>query len=470
MKFAVLISFLSLVICLPSARADNAPDSGPAPAPRPFVLKPELFRETIATFNRNDRELYTQYISNAAAWDFLKGNIPLVDCPDQEIQEIYYFRWWTFRKHIKQTPDGFVITEFLPPVPWAGKHNTICCAAGHHFHEGRWWIDPTYLDDYARFWFRKGGEPRRYSFWAAESLWARYQVTGDNRVMKELLPDLIKNFEAWEKDRRDPNGLFWQNDGEDGMEVSIGGSGYRATLNSYQYGDAVAIANIAELLGQGEIVERFRREAQRIKRLVQDQLWDASAGFFKVGSRPEAVAARSTASPRLADVREEHGYTPWYFNLPDADKSIAWRQLMDPKGFCAPYGPATAEQRHAKFQIAYQGHECQWNGPSWPYATAVTLTALANLLNNYAQDAVTPADYFQSLKIYTRAHHRQPAPGRVVPWIDENLNPITGDWISRTLLEQRGSQIPERGKGIAIAMRRHCVRYAIAMRTHSLPF
>ena len=56
---------------------------------------------------------------------------------------------------------------------WAGKHNTINCAAGHHLHEGRWLNDPKYLDDYALFWFRKGGSVRSYSFWAADSLWAR---------------------------------------------------------------------------------------------------------------------------------------------------------------------------------------------------------------------------------------------------------------------------------------------------------
>ena len=98
-----------------------------------------------------------------------KDNIPLLDCPDKDIEETYYFRWWTFRKHIKQTPDGFVITEFLPTVGWAGKHNTISCAAGHHLHEGRWLHDPKYLDDYSTFWFRKGGAVRSYSFWAADS-------------------------------------------------------------------------------------------------------------------------------------------------------------------------------------------------------------------------------------------------------------------------------------------------------------
>ncbi|MCX6915028.1 MAG: hypothetical protein NT167_18610, partial [Verrucomicrobia bacterium] len=45
-----------------------------------------------------------------------------------------------------------------------------------------------------------------------------------------------------------------------------------------------------------------------------------------------------------------------------------------------------------------------------------------------------------------RSHRLKLDDGRVVPWIDENLNPTNGDWTARTLLRQRGSQIPERGK------------------------
>jgi hypothetical protein len=150
----------------------------------------------------------------------------------------------------RKTPAGFIITEFLPAVGWAGKYNSINCAAGHHFYEGRWLADPKYLDDYSIFWFRKGGEPRRYSFWAADALWARYLVTGDDRLMKELLPDLIANYEAWERDHRDANGCSGRAMIVTAWKSSIGGSGYRPTINSYMYGDAMAIANIAKLAGK----------------------------------------------------------------------------------------------------------------------------------------------------------------------------------------------------------------------------
>ena len=285
---------------------------------------------------------------------------------------------------------------------------------------------------------------RSYSFWIADSLVQRAAVTGDVRLALDLLPDLIANYEGWEKERLDASGLFWQVDDRDGMEVSISGvlhprhQGLRATINSYQYGDALAIAQIADLAGQADVAREYRDTAAKLKQLVLAKLWDADAQFFKVLPRGKEV---------LSDARELHGFTPWYFNLPDAEQSVAWKQLMDPQGFYAPFGPTTAEQRHPKFAVSYQGHECQWNGPSWPFATSVTLTAMANLLNHYRQDTVTRQDYFDLLRIYAASHRLKRDDGTVVPWIDENLNPFTGDWISRTRLKSWKNGTWDAGKG-----------------------
>ncbi len=356
---------------------------------------------------------YAAEMGDSADW--ITQNVPLFECPDKHIQEIYYFRWNVYGKHIKETPDGFIVTEFTPNVGWAGKHNSISCAAGHHFYEGRWIREPRWLDEYAVFWFRKGGEPRRYSFWAADAMWARYLVNRNAPLVKDLLPDLVKNYQAWEQSRLDPNGLFWQIDDRDGMEVSIGGSGFRPTINSYMYGDAIAIASIAELAGQSDLAKTYRGKAAKIKELVQDRLWDHEARFFKTLPRQKDA--------HLADVREEIGFVPWYFNLPDPGYEAAWKQLMDPDGFYAPFGPTTAEQRHPRFRFQHP-HDCLWNGPSWPYATAQTLVAMANLLNNYDQNVVSREDYLTILTNYAKSQYKN---GR--PWIAENLDGVTGRWI-----------------------------------------
>lgn len=417
-----------------------------AAAPEPAVLKPELMRRQVEAFNRHDHTHFGQAIANEMAADWMVANVPLFECPDQDIEEINHFRWWTFRKHIKDTADGFVITEFLPEVPWSGRHNTISCPAGHHFREGRWIRNPKYLDDYSVFWFRKGGSPRSYSFWAAESIYQLALVRGNFDRAVDLLPDLVANHAEWEKSRLGPDGLFWQIDDRDGMEVSVGGHGYRGegkrpTINSYMYGDAVAIAAIAEKAGKPEIAAEYRQKAGRLRQLVLDKLWDDDAKFFKVLPRGEGAAP--------VDVRELHGYTPWYFGLPPRGEGyeVAWKQLIDPQGFQAPFGPTTAERRHPGFTVSYQGHECQWNGPSWPFATAVTLTALADVLNDYPQESLTRRDYFETLKTYAKSHRLKLEDATVVPWIDENLNPLTGDWIARTRLKSWKNGTWDPGKG-----------------------
>lgn len=106
----------------------------------------------IDKFNADDDELYVNSIPNSEAKKFLAENVPTLDTPDEAIDATYYFRWWTFRKHIVKTPEGYVITEFMPKVSWAGKYNTIVCPAAHHIREARWLADGKIAADYAKFW------------------------------------------------------------------------------------------------------------------------------------------------------------------------------------------------------------------------------------------------------------------------------------------------------------------------------
>ena len=123
-------------------------------------------------------------------------NVPRFECPDKDIERTYHFRWWTYRKHIRQIPTGWVVTEFLPKVSWSGPHNTIVCPAGHHFMEGRWLRNPEYLDSYARFWFSDEGETRRYGYstWLAYAIDAMCRVHGDDKLTAELLDGFVKHF------------------------------------------------------------------------------------------------------------------------------------------------------------------------------------------------------------------------------------------------------------------------------------
>jgi predicted GH43/DUF377 family glycosyl hydrolase len=402
------------MMTLPLKPADAAPAQSSDACP---VLSADTFAPLIASFNAADQADKSD-IPDREALPWLTRNAPRFDCPDAELTRTYWFRWWLYRKHLIKTADGWIVTEFLPDVPWAGKDNSISCAAGHHLYEGRWLRDPQYMADYARFWFRAGAEPRRYSFWAADAVHAVTLATGDPSVERSLLPDLIANDRAWAASNQDTTGLFHQVDDRDGMEYSLGGSGYRPTINSYLYGDAVAIGEIARGAGQSDVAQEYGLRAARLKQLVQQHLWDPKAQFFET-----APAVQNSVDIKTAGVREQIGFVPWYFGLPDPGYEAAWKQLLDPQGFAAPYGPTTAERRAPGFMHP-EAHDCLWNGPSWPYATTQTLVAMANLLNDYHQTVITKSDYLALLQGYARSQQKD---GR--PWVAEDLDADTGKWI-----------------------------------------
>ena len=410
------------------------------------VIKSDKLKNYIDRFNKNDDEIYKQFIPNDEALLFLSKNIPMIDLPDKEIEETYYFRWWTYRKHIKNTADGFVITEFLPDVNWSKKHNTINCPAAHHIYEGRWLRNPKYVSEYINFWlYRSGDGIRQYSFWIADAILAFNEIHRNDSILSNQLGPLIKNYNEWIKIRKENDkALFWQWDVSDGMELTVSGrilnqgiekfgvEATRPTINSYMYGDAKAISKISYLNNDIKKAEEFENKANEIKEELQRRLWNKDLNFFTV------LPKNYEKNTKPLNVRELIGYVPWYFNLPDdkQEYSLAWKKVKDSTGFAAPLGLTVTEQSQPFFKISYEGHECQWNGPSWPFATTQTLKAMANFLNNYTNNkTISKQDYYNLLLQYAKQHKLENDKDEIVNWIDENLNPYTGDWISRTRLK-----------------------------------
>ena len=410
-KILVVLRSVFLIACFVSFAVQNSSAADLA------ILKPADFAYHVSRFNTMEDENVTNFISNADSWNWLQKEIPFFDCPGREVEEIYYFRWWSFRKHIEQTTNGFGLSEFLT------KPQPISSALGFHIAEGRWLHDQNYLDDYVRYWLRDENSRQqlhKYSQWLAAALWQRYLVTADKNFTTNLLPVLVADYHQWESEKQLPDGLFWQFDVRDAMEESISGSrtakNIRPTINSYMFGNAQSIAKIARLAGDKKVAEKFDAKSSQLKKLVEQKLWSDEAGFFEVVH----------TNGNFADVREEIGFIPWMFSLPDDNKNFnaAWPQMSDAKGFSAPFGLTTAERRSPFFRTHGYGH-CEWDGAVWPFATSQTLYALANVLRDYKQSVVTPQTYFDAFLTYVHSQH---ADGK--PYIGEYLDEVTGGWIN----------------------------------------
>ena len=127
--------------------------------------------------------------------------------------------------------------------------------------------------------------------------------------------------------------------------------------------------------GRIELAAAYDRKAAGLKDRLQTLLWDPAREFyFPMSMREEKdkegnVVGKHTLtyqSGRFAGSphgREEHGYVPWQFRLPDPGREAAWKFLMDPAFFHAEYGPATVE-RHDPLFLLEKGC-CWWSGRAW---------------------------------------------------------------------------------------------------------
>lgn len=444
------IGRLAMVAGLLAACADASAAIGPADTRK-------LLGEYVRSFNATDEEIYRNAIPNARAETFMQENCPRFSCPDKDIERTYYFRWWTFRKHLRNDLGFWTVSEFLPKVYWSGKGNTIVCAAGHHLREGRWLRDPKYMRDDAMFWLSDKEATHRwlYSSWLYTGTCQIAEVSGDDDLPVRLLDDAIAYYNRWEKgfDRYgarmggDGKGGFLSLDACEGSESSLGRDGYKPLFACAMWSEAKAIASVARSCGRTELAEAFEAKAKTNRLSIITRCWNEELKFFVTMS----------TNGVLGMVRELHGYAPWYFGMPTG-KASDWSQLTDPDGFAARCGLTFPERRAPGFVLDYNGHECKWNGPSWPFATSVALTALVNDLHNSPKEAeCSPRIGVFGLLMhqYAAQHVLRSIDGktgreRVVPWIDENLNPDRPDWIARTILARRHAAglkvLRERGK------------------------
>ncbi|MBA4257763.1 MAG: hypothetical protein C0446_01270 [Chitinophaga sp.] len=391
----------------------------------------------------NKQSILDKHIWNNKDWAWYKNNIPFIETPDKDIDRTYYYRWDNLTLHLVygSPVSGYACTEFIDRPWWSGKYGTISCAAGHQLYEMQWLRNTQYWEDFAQYWFKTpGAQPRNYSTWLADAVWNGYKVQYNKPLVLSLKNDLVSNYGKWEKERWvEAEGMFSWDGMHDGMETNInsrqtakwfeGAPGYRPTLNSYMWADANAISSIAKLSGDVETVKTFNQKAATIKSNFQQKNWDPKRDFFfhrftndeRDGIKANSLTYQTGKFAGNPHGREQIGFVPWYFNMPDAGFESAWKFLMDSNYFYSPFGPTTVEKMDPLYNVAKNC--CAWSGNAWPFATSQTLKGMANLLRNYQQSHVTKNDYIKLLDNFANTHLKDG-----VPFIGEANHPETGSW------------------------------------------
>ena len=406
-------------------------------------------------FNDNDKETTKQYIPNSECIPFLMENAPRLYCPEEVIEETFAFRTWVMRKHIRKTDDGFMLTEFLPNVYWAGKHNTINAPLVHHLNEFRWLKNADWYMDYLSFFLKGDGERYSYHVPALTEMYNYCIVTGNQDYIEKNKEHFEEYFKGWEERHLTVNGLYWSIDDREGTEYSISGTkldyktnykllkGLRPICNACMYGDAVTLSKIFK----GTEKEKFYQEkANNIKKMMDEKMWDNT--FYKAIHPADENVDRQLSYkdiPEECNALELMSYAPWAYSMPDSGKEFVFNYLKDEKIFKAKTGLTTADKSHPRY--LFEVHKpCHWNGLVWPFATSLTINAMIELLNNYKQTVIDEKDLYDVVKTYAEMHYTY-EDGTKKNFVDEVMLPDKHLWYARDFFYKKGF-VPEENGGL----------------------
>jgi len=411
-----------------------------------FDIRPLIALTTIAFIGCNDKEQFVlpdhvklakEYYQEDAQWYL--DNIPFFECSDKQIEQVYYYRWKLYKAHIRHVGDNsYVITEFINHVPWdRDPYCTINAASMHHIYEGRWLRDDRYMDGYINYLYGGGGNNRRYSESIADAAYARYLVNTDSAFLIKQLDSMQQMYTEWNDHFDSAKNLYYIPAMPDATEYTIAsidasggkdgfddGEAYRPTINSYMYGNAIAIAHIAAMKGDINLRKEYLQKAAGLKAGVERNLWNDSLQHFTDRFK---VNNQFVHYWDFIRGRELAGMIPWYFNLPPNDQAYnaAWSHITDTTELLGKFGLRTNEPSYQYYfkQFVFFGGQrgSQWNGPSWPYQTSQALTAMANFLDNYDQKVLTASDYLKILRLYTQQHYLPDGKINLVENYDPNL-------------------------------------------------
>src|ERR1700722_18064153 len=120
------------------------------------VLKSADYKHYVDLFRRQELEATgKEYLGESGedSWTWMQRQIPWFDSSDKGFEEMYYFRWYAWKKHLVLTPRGYVITEWLPKVGFPepgkedGSYGALPDAAQFHIGEARWLRDAKIAED-----------------------------------------------------------------------------------------------------------------------------------------------------------------------------------------------------------------------------------------------------------------------------------------------------------------------------------
>ena len=331
--------------------------------------------------------------------------------------------------------------------------NTISYGAGHQIRECRWLRDPQYVRGIISTWCDNpkddgvfpnyirpaeigGGQ---YTDWITSTVWDAHCVAPDNGLLRIWTPALMANVDGWlaRYDADDDGLLLVDSHWWTGMEWQPSFFAFhewdkdlqdqkleRVDLTAYVYGSAKNLARMLTATGDAANAKKYDAIASKIHDAVAGHMWDEETGYF-YSIAPD--------THEKAGVKEVVGVYPWYFSMFRGEPEYvkAWAALVDPGQLWTPWPVASASQEcpaYSQDELFHDKHVggCMWNGPTWPHANSLVLSAMAAALRENKNAPVDASHFHALLQSFTLAQFKDQ--DLTYPWTGEYYNGDTGVW------------------------------------------
>lgn len=234
--------------------------------------------------------------------------------------------------------------------------------------------------------------------------------SGDTRLT--YYQKLADTLAFWELARRSPDGLFrWFNGLESGVDNNPAVSDDPADttegvdLQCYIYREYLAMAFLAEKLGNASDASAYREKAHRLAEFVRTKMWSATDDMFlNIDSR----------TGRFINIKTWTNFVPLWAAIAtkaQADQMIR-THVLNPREFWSPNGIRTI----ASGERLYNPHSGYWRGPVWILSNYLVMHGLENY--GFKKEAVQLASQTVGVVVQDM---------RKTGGMNENYNPETGE-------------------------------------------
>jgi hypothetical protein len=393
-------------------------------------------------------------------------NIAYFACSDPWVDKLYYHRAYVLRKNMLDPRIGRMTWPTQSEGHWRSTWypNVISYGASHQIREARWLRDAKYSQGHLRTWAENekpngvfpghvtphGPSGGQYTDWITSAAWEAYLVHPDPPFLAQVADRLAQNVRGWQK-TYDPDGdglLMVDSHWWTGMEYQPSFFAFanyqtsadfsqparrvnldRVDLTAYNYGNAVAVARIYRRLGKDVLAQEFEGLAAKIAGAVMEKMWQPDKRYFY---------SLRVGDGAVANVKEVIGVYPFYFGMIPPGKGFesAWESILDPNQFWTAWPVASASRQcpaysQTNWPLDGRAAACMWNGPTWPHANSIVMTAMARSLraardHSVASTPLSRHHLWQLFHSFTRAQFRDQK--RDNPWTGEFYNGDTGEW------------------------------------------